>query len=59
MTARRRLVHVFATFGTGGPQVRAVQLMGHLGDEYEHVVMAMDGNSDARALLPDNVRSHV
>jgi glycosyltransferase involved in cell wall biosynthesis len=52
MSARRRFVHVFATFGRGGPQVRAVQLMQHLGDEVEHVVQAMDGNTDARELLP-------
>lgn len=48
---RRRLAHVFATFGRGGPQVRAVQLMQHLGDGFEHVVMAMDGDLSARALL--------
>lgn len=53
MTERtRRFVHVFATFGTGGPQVRAVQLMQHLGKDVQHVVMAMDGNVDARAMLP-------
>ena len=52
MSGRRRFVHVFATFGAGGPQVRAAQLIGHLGRDVEHVVMAMDGNTDARAMLP-------
>ncbi|MGK0300639.1 MAG: glycosyltransferase involved in cell wall biosynthesis [Planctomycetota bacterium] len=57
MTERaRRFVHVFSTFGAGGPQVRAVQLMHHLGNEVEHVVMAMDGNTDARDMLRDDVR---
>ena len=51
----RRLVHVFATFGAGGPQVRSVQLMQHLGAGYEHVVMAMDGNTEARAMLPNDL----
>jgi len=54
-TAPRRLVHVFATFGAGGPQIRAVQLMRHLGPSWRHVVMAMDGCTDAAAQLPGNV----
>lgn len=52
----RRFVHVFATFGAGGAQVRAVQLMHHLGDECEHVVMALDGNTDARAMLSPSTK---
>ena len=56
MTARaRRYVHVFATFGAGGPQLRAVQLMQHLGPAVEHVVVAMDGRSEAMAQLPPGV----
>jgi glycosyltransferase involved in cell wall biosynthesis len=58
MTARR-FVHVFATFGAGGPQVRAVQLMQRLGAGTEHVVMAMDGCTDAAAQLPAGVRCEV
>lgn len=50
--AVRTFVHVFATFGAGGPQVRAVQLMAHLGRGHRHVVMAMDGRTDASAQLP-------
>jgi len=55
MSGRKRFVHVFATFGRGGPQVRAVQLMQHLGGDVEHVVQAMDGNTDARELLADGL----
>lgn len=48
----RTFVHVFATFGAGGPQIRAVQLMAHLGPSVRHVVMAMDGRTEARAQVP-------
>ena len=55
MSARAKFVHVFATFGAGGPQVRAVQLMRRLGAAAEHVVMAMDGNQQAQAQVPQDV----
>lgn len=55
MSARARFVHVFSTFGAGGPQIRAVQLMARLGDEASHVVMAMDGNFEAQPQLPKGV----
>ena len=48
----KRVVHVFATFAAGGPQVRAVQLVQHLGRRFRHVVMAMDGRTDAADRLP-------
>ncbi len=54
MTART-FVHVFATFGAGGPQLRALQLMAHLGPATRHVVMAMDGSTDAHAQLPAGI----
>ena len=54
MTRRLRFVHVFATFGRGGPQVRAAQLIRHLGPGVEHVVQAMDGDTGARANLGDD-----
>lgn len=47
----RTIAHVFATFGAGGPQVRAIQLMARLGAGHRHVVMAMDGRTDAAAQL--------
>lgn len=54
-----RFVHVFATFGAGGPQVRSVQLLAHLGPRYQHVVMAMDGRTEAAAMLPGNVTCEI
>lgn len=55
MNARPKLVHVFATFGAGGPQVRAVQLLVRLGGQAEHVIVAMDGNTEAGAQLPQEL----
>ena len=52
MTALPRWVHVFATFGAGGAQIRAVQLMGHIGPRCHHVIVAMDGRTEAKAQLP-------
>lgn len=52
----RRFVHVFASFGAGGAPVRAVQLMHHLGAECEHVVMALDGNTDAGTMLSSDIQ---
>ncbi|MBK8101470.1 MAG: glycosyltransferase [Planctomycetes bacterium] len=50
------ILHVFATFGAGGPQVRATQIMAHCGERFAHRVVAMDGNTAAAALLPATVR---
>jgi glycosyltransferase involved in cell wall biosynthesis len=38
------LLHVFATFAVGGPQVRFAALANHFGQSYRHIVIAMDGN---------------
>jgi len=52
MTRGRPLwLHVFATFGAGGPQVRAVQLLRALGPSVRHRIVAMDGCTDAAAQL--------
>ncbi|MCU0867060.1 MAG: glycosyltransferase family 4 protein [Planctomycetes bacterium] len=51
----RRCVHVFATFGAGGPQIRATQLLAHLGPDFCHVVLAMDGRTEAKAQLPPGI----
>lgn len=48
----RTFVHVFSTFGAGGPQIRAVQLLAHLGPSARHVIQAMDGCTEAMAQLP-------
>ena len=58
MKIRPRFVHVFSTFGRGGPQIRAIQLIHHLGRGVEHVVQAMDGVIDAQAVLDERARVH-
>lgn len=45
------LVHVFSTFVPAGPQVRTVRLFEAYGGSARHTVIAMDGRTDARALL--------
>ena len=49
------LLHVFPTFVAGGAQVRTVRLMEALGSAYRHAVLALDGRTEARALVPDRV----
>ena len=45
------LLHVFATFCAAGPQVRSVALMDALGERYRHTVVAVDGRTEAAALV--------
>jgi glycosyltransferase involved in cell wall biosynthesis len=52
MSGPARWLHVFATLGAGGPQVRAMQLLRHLGPGIEHVLVAMDGCTDVLAQAP-------
>ncbi len=40
----RRVLHVFATFGIGGPQMRQQELIARMGDGFVHDIVAMDGN---------------
>ena len=40
----RRVLHVFATFGIGGPQMRQAHLIQRMGPEVRHDIVAMDGN---------------
>ncbi len=44
-------LHVFSTFVPAGPQVRVAKLLAAFGSEFRHVIVAMDGRTDARALL--------
>jgi glycosyltransferase involved in cell wall biosynthesis len=46
-----RLLHVFSTFAPGGPQVRTARLLPALPRAWRHAVLALDGNTEARALL--------
>ncbi|MGA9867102.1 MAG: glycosyltransferase [Acetobacteraceae bacterium] len=48
------LLSVFATFATGGPQVRFAAVANHFGRRYRYLIVAMDGVTTARERLdPD------
>lgn len=47
-----RLLHIFPTFEVGGAQRRTTTLMAALGDRYRHQVVALNGDTSARRLLP-------
>lgn len=47
----RTLLHVFATFKVGGPQIRFARVANHFGRRWRHLVVAMDGNTEARERL--------
>ena len=49
--AQRHLLHVFSTFGTGGPQVRFATLANRWGPKYRHSIVAMDGDHSCAARL--------
>ncbi len=46
-----RVLHVFSTFVSAGPQVRTAQLINGLGPEFEHTVIACDNELGARELV--------
>lgn len=49
----RHLLHVFSTFGVGGPEVRSCDLINHFGERYRHTIIAMDGRYECQSrLLP-------
>src|SRR5262245_9821390 len=45
------VLHVFSTFAPGGPQVRTARLLPELDRSWKHAIVALDGCTDARALL--------
>jgi glycosyltransferase involved in cell wall biosynthesis len=49
-----RVLHVFATFDAGGPQVRAAQLLARWPDA-AHAIVAVDGRTGCAPLLPAGV----
>ena len=51
MRADPLLLHVYATFAVGGPQLRLVALANHFGPAFRHRILAMDGNLAAGARL--------
>lgn len=50
-----RVLHVFSTFATGGPQVRFATLANHFGRRYRHLLVAMDGNYACRERLSSDL----
>jgi L-malate glycosyltransferase len=55
MAKPRHLLHVFSTFGVGGPEVRTCDLINHFGERYRHTIIAMDGRYECRAKLQSGV----
>ncbi len=51
MSEPKHLLHVFSTFGVGGPEVRSCNLINHFGDRYRHTIIAMDDNYDCTSKL--------
>ena len=51
----RTILHVFSTFGVGGPQIRFTQIANHFGGRYQHLIVSMDGATDAFAKLGSDV----
>lgn len=49
-----RILHVFSTFATGGPQVRLAALASRLGGKYRHIIAAMDGVYDCAEKFDSN-----
>ena len=52
----RTLLHAFATFRVGGPQTRFASLVNQFGGDYRHIVMSMDGISDAIGMVNPEVQ---
>jgi len=45
------VLHVYATFAVGGPQVRFAAIANRFGPRWRHAVVAMDGNTACRERL--------
>ena len=52
---RPHVLHVFATFKVGGPQVLLANVVNHLGAKFRHTFIATDGRYDFRARVSDDV----
>ena len=59
MTPPPHLLHVFSTFVPAGPEVRTVRLINALGSELRHSILAIDGRTDAAALLDGSADARV
>lgn len=49
------ILHVFATFRVGGPQVRFADITRALGGRFRHIVVAMDGGYDCAARIDPEI----
>ena len=56
MTGGQHLVHVFATFGRGGPQMRFVDLLAAMPADWRHTVVAADGAWGAFERVPQGAK---
>ncbi|MBI4892552.1 MAG: glycosyltransferase [Acidobacteria bacterium] len=54
-----KILHVFSTFAPGGAQVRTLELMNHLGNDFEHWICSMDGVTTAAARIASGVSYHL
>ncbi len=51
MKAKPTFLHVFPTFAVGGAQTRFAAVANHLGNEARHLVLPIDGRTEAREKL--------
>ena len=51
-----RVLHAFATFVPAGPQLRTLDLIAGLGEEFEHEIIACDDELSARHSTPEGCR---
>lgn len=54
-----RLLHIFPSFEIGGAQARFAQIANHFGDRFEHTLIALDGQEEARRLVDPSVRLQI
>jgi len=47
----RNLLHIFSTFAVGGPQVRFAAQANRFGNQFHHLIVAMDGRYECRSRI--------
>ncbi|MCZ2078803.1 MAG: glycosyltransferase [Bryobacterales bacterium] len=52
------ILHVFSTFGLGGPQLRVANIINSLGPAFRHTILPMDRNSDAACRIAPGACVH-
>lgn len=52
---REHLVHVFDGFRVGGTEVRTARILNAIGEGYRHTIVSLNGNTDARGLLREDL----